>query len=210
MNSHGDLKSEFRRALEEVTPPAPWLVTQIREGLVERRSRRRVPAGPRLAAVAVGALAVIIAVAVVIASRSSAPPASIPSAERQTTARYVALVDAGYLGLKSMQHFEILHACITVDEVACPQEVSEAKAEANKFLDDLAGTKPPARLAGADMRLRTDLVGFVRALDAVQAAFDSRNQDALVAADQGTAAAGASVISDVFDILYPSTPPSPK
>ena len=128
----------------------------------------------------------------------------------QTTARYVALVDADYLGLKSLPQFGERHACITVDEVACPQEVSQAKAEANKFLDDLAGTKPPARLAAADMRLRADLAGFISALDAVQVAFDARNQDTLAAANQGAKAAGAAVISDVFDILYPSAQPSPN
>src|SRR5262249_8308517 len=135
---------------------------------------------------------------------------SIPSSERQTTARYVALVDAGYFGLKSLPQFEILHTCVTVDEVACPQEVYQARAEANRFLNDLGGAEPPARLAPADRRLRADLVEFNRALDAVQAAFDAHDQDALAVADQRAVAAGKAVIAAVFDILYPYAPQSPR
>lgn len=203
VRSESDLRSEFRRALYKVTPPAPWLATQVREGLHPRRHGRRVPRGLKPAAVAAAAVVLAIAVAAAIALHNSAPPSSVPAIERQTTARYVALVQADYSSLKVLPDFAIGFSCATVDPT-CAQDAVLARAEATRFLDDLARADPPPRLVPEDRRLRADLIEFIRTVDAAQAAFDARDQDALSAANHAAAGAGDTVLADVFAILYPS------
>lgn len=202
VRSESDLRSEFRRALYEVTPPAPWLATQVREGLHQRRHGRRLPRGLKPAAVAAAAGVLAIAVAAAIALHNSAPPSSVPATERQTTARYVALVQADYTSLKVLPHFAISFSCATVDQPTCAQDAVLARAEATRFLDDLARADPPPRPVPEDRRLRADLIEFIRTVDAAQAAFDA--QDALSAANHAPAGAGDTVLADVFAILYPS------
>jgi hypothetical protein len=46
VNSDPKLRTEFRSALDVVTPPAPWLPTTVREGLREERRKRSWQLGP--------------------------------------------------------------------------------------------------------------------------------------------------------------------
>ena len=81
-----NLKQEFRRALDAVAPPAPWLTSSVRTTLRERRNERwwdrtrRQPARMRFAVtgLTMAVIAVLVAAAIVIAAMHIAIPRYIP------------------------------------------------------------------------------------------------------------------------------------
>lgn len=86
MDNERELRSEFRRALEVVTPPAPWLGTNVTRALGEIRDRRGLPRRPSSAVALVMVLILLIAgTAIFIALHSPAPARSVPAGTDKAT-----------------------------------------------------------------------------------------------------------------------------
>lgn len=91
MLSEAELESQFRRALDDVLPPVPWLETVVVEGLRSRRPGRAKPAAPRRRFVAAGMAMALLAIAagtalLLVESHLPAPapagPSTLTPAER--------------------------------------------------------------------------------------------------------------------------------
>jgi photosystem II stability/assembly factor-like uncharacterized protein len=68
MLTEGELKSEFRAALEAVTPPAPWLSAKVKEGLRAEQRRRWRDRVPRELQISLNAAAILLLVVLAVAT----------------------------------------------------------------------------------------------------------------------------------------------
>jgi hypothetical protein len=96
-------RTEFARAIDAVTPPAPWLRSAVRDGLRQRRREgwmdraQRTPAQTRfaIAGLTMAVLAVLVVAALLLAqfyaSRQTPAPAGPPSSKILTTAEQAQL-----------------------------------------------------------------------------------------------------------------------
>jgi hypothetical protein len=155
--SERDLKSQFRSALEEVTPPAPWLKGAVASELKQRRQTglRSIP-GPRL----VGSLAAALLAAVLIASLviglrlwPFAPQPAHPGIRILTIEEYQAVTKAD--GSKFLTVSEFI--CSSFDDTTCLPKVTLADAATQRWLDDLSHSQAPARFAVLDDVIRRNL-----------------------------------------------------
>lgn len=200
MDNERELRSEFRRALEVVTPPAPWLGTNVTRALGEIRDRRGRPSSA--VALVMVLILLIAGTAIFIALHSPAPARSVPAGTDKATVEYAALVQADGQGLQSLKDIYNGGECFIIDDTSCPAKILLARAEAQKFLVDLSRVQPPSRLAAQDTQLRAELCQAITDLDAMQNAYDARDQQALETALRTFLPVMKAIISDVLDLEY--------
>lgn len=68
MRTDSELRSEFRSALEAVTPPAPWLAHEVKKGLGTKPSTRRTYRAPLQLRVGFNVVAILVLVALAFAA----------------------------------------------------------------------------------------------------------------------------------------------
>jgi hypothetical protein len=182
------LKAEFRWALDDVLPPAPWLEAAVTADLRKRLSGRSQSRGqlsaaptrtPRLVVqLAAGILiAALVAAAVVtfIHLRDQAPQ-SIP-ATPLSVAAYQQLVLRDNT-LTSAAGNKANTACATLESV-CPAPGHPLLTAMQRWLDDLNRTEPPARFAVIDRQLRRHVAANISDIEAAFAAYRARDANAL-------------------------------
>jgi hypothetical protein len=187
VDNERQLKIEFRRALDDVLPPAPWLASTVVEGLRKRHSRESVGRGagksqhtrgtlPRpVLQLAAGLLIVMLAATAVAAflelrhrAQQSTPAGPL------TIAAYQALVsrDDGELIISRNDD------CSTLQS-ACPAPGRPALIALQRWVDDLDRSTPPTRFAVIDAQLRRHLAANISALHAEFTAYQAKDQGAL-------------------------------
>ena len=89
MRTDGELRSEFRSALEAVTPPAPWLVHAVKNGLGKKAPTRRSYRAPLQLRFGLNVIAILVligvalaAVGVYVSTHQSVAPAGHPGVGR--------------------------------------------------------------------------------------------------------------------------------
>ncbi|HEV2475261.1 MAG TPA: hypothetical protein VGX22_01885, partial [Candidatus Dormibacteraeota bacterium] len=187
MDSERELKTEFRRALDDVLPPSPWLEAAVTDDLRNRQRRTRMarPADrsqktraalPRFVVPFVaGVLVVVVAVAAVAAYLElnyrfpQSQPAGAVSVEayQAMVSRDVNQLPAGPDG-----------SCTTLQSV-CPAPGRPFLTALQHWLDDLNRVQPPARFAVIDGELRHHIAANISDINALLAAYKTRDQQGL-------------------------------
>ena len=95
MRTDSQLRSEFRSALEAVTPPAPWLVHAVKKGLGAKASPRRSYRAPLQLRFGLNVIAILVligvapaAVGVYVTTHRSVTPAAHPGPAVLTAPRH--------------------------------------------------------------------------------------------------------------------------
>jgi len=203
MISDRHLREEVVRALDAVTPPAPWLASAVAKSLGERsrpgrgkptaRSRFALPR--RLSAAVAVALILLIAAAAasVLVLRAVAPP--VPAHPSSTVAEYTAMVKTDYARLLALrqQHGDF---CRSFDDAGCPATIGLYLALRQQWIDDLDRTQPPPQFAALHVRLRAILVAGNSDFNQELAAFNARDANGV-----GMAYGGVSAEADALDRL---------
>lgn len=217
MDNDPRLQAEVRRALEAITPPAPWLAARVAKGLGNRdgglRMEVREPS-PRWVSLVAAVLVAIFALAtvvVVLASRALVPSGSVPASRGdRATIEYVDLVEAGDQGLNNAMgppvcqgvRFDALgQADLEIAVAACRERIQNLYTATLKFEADLDRAHPPAQLAGKHAQLRADLARIESVHHRGLAYLDARDFAALAAMEPETAAIFADYNSDINAIL---------
>lgn len=187
MDNERALKIEFRQALDEVLPPAPWLEAAVKDDLRKRRSRSSAGRGggksqrtatvwPRGAVqLAAGVLIVVLAgaaLAAYVELRSFAPrnePATLD------LVGYQAMVSSD-VNLLTYSGSGI--DCTTVQS-NCPGPGQQVLRAFQQFLDDVNRSQPPSSLAMTNALVRRHLAAAIADLNGVFAAYASKDQVAL-------------------------------
>jgi len=197
-----DLRAEFRRALAEVTPPAPWLGPAVREelrnkrqkgwkpmaGVRPSRSSPRPGSNPwlrgfgRASSLVAGLLVLLLVVALVVglhlwrnADLNTRP---VPAVQTPTIKQYQALVSADLQKSVLTNGF----TCSTFDDGACLPKTATADAAEQHWLDDLNNSQPPARFAALDALMRRHLARILSADISFVAGFKAKDPKATGAA----------------------------
>ena len=178
MQNELGVRHQIRQALEPAVTPAPWLTANIRSSLrgdTFTPRRRGLRLAPRAWSTARTAAAIVLLIALVAAlivgSRALNRPQTVP-ADRVLT-QYRSAVHQGWDKLHRSGDSGIVH-CRT-DPVPgqpprpdlCRADSVQMKADAQSFLDLLAGVDIPPALQGWDSDLK-------QALRDIQAALDER------------------------------------
>jgi hypothetical protein len=186
VDNERQLKTELRRALDDVLPPVPWLEAAVTENLRGRRSRKSIDrhvdkpqthvAWPRpVLQLAAGLLIVVLAATAVAAflELRYREPQSTPAGSL-TIAAYQALVsrDDGELIVSRNDD------CSTLQS-ACPAPGRPALSALQRWVDDLNRSTPPTRFAVIDAQLRRHLAANISALHAVFTAYQAKDLSAL-------------------------------
>jgi hypothetical protein len=178
VDNERQLRTEFRRALDEVLPPVPWLEAAVTQDLHKRRSRRsidRVNALPRSRMQLVAGVLVIVLAAVAAAAflASQHAPQTAPAGAISIEA-YQTMVkrDDGMVIVSRNDN------CMTL-ESACDVSGKPAIALMQRWLDDLNASTPPARFAVIDAQMRRHLTVGISALNAIPAAYQAKDQSGL-------------------------------
>lgn len=189
MDSERELRTEFRQALDDVLPPAPWLETAVKQNLQNRRlspSVHRVPSksrprrtvfpqiGLQLAA---GALAVLLAVAALAAyvGLHYRGPQSEP-ADAVAIADYQAMMNRHDNQLADMPW----DSCSTTQDASCPAATVPLRNVLQQWIDDMNRSQPPpTRFATIDVLMRRHLNADVSNVDAELAAYQARDDVSL-------------------------------
>jgi hypothetical protein len=206
-----DLRSEFRRALEEVTPPAPWLASSVREELRTRHQKGWRPmvgvrprrSSPRLrhstllrgtwrAGSLVAGLLVVLLIAALVAGvhvwrNGDFKNRPVPAVQTPTIKQYQALVSADLQKSVSANAF----TCSSFDDAVCLPRTALADAAEQHWLDDLTSSQPPARFAVLDALMRRHLARILLADQAFVAAFRAKDPKAHRAASDVQSGIGA-------------------
>ena len=185
MDTERELRTEFRRALDDVLPPVPWLETAVTDHLRKRRLHRRVDrrpgqsrqkktALPRPAIqFAVGVLIVVLAAVASFLELRYHAPQSTPAG---------AITVQAYQAMVSQDDGELIVArspdCSTL-QPPCPGGRRQALAALQRWLDDLDRSVPPTRFAQIDAQLRGHLAANVSQTLAVFAAYHANDQSGL-------------------------------
>lgn len=215
MDSERVLRTEFRRALDDVLPPVPWLETTVAEDLRNRRApasgnraagKARRVAVPRhamqLAAGALIALLAAVAVAAFLELHGRAPhstPAGMdPKAYKAMTYRDLLRLDTAGDGA----------ACLTLQSV-CPAPGRPVHTALRLWLADLNGSLPPARFAVIDGQLRRHIATQISMLETIYAVYAARDDAALARANYAASAQGTWV-ADLAQRILDSRQESPS
>lgn len=194
MDNERQLKMEFGRALDEVLPPAPWLEAAVTEDLRKRRSRRSVvrTSGthqksnwlPRPAMqLAAGLLVLMLAAAAVVtfaALRYHAPQSEPAGAISIEAYQRMLSFDDALLNVSRDNN------CADLQSV-CPAPPGPLATALQRWLDDLNRSDPPARFAVIDVQLRRHIAANIADLDAVFLAYQTRDENGLLLANQAAA-----------------------
>lgn len=181
MDSDRDLRAQFRRALDDVVPPAPWLEAAAIEDLRKRRASKSVnpnagrtlPSGwPRsFVPLAAGVLIFLLAAATAAAFLElHLAPRSSPAAMDVTTYQAMVSDDANRLAAAGDGT-----SCMTLQSV-CPAPGKPVLVAYQRWLDDLNRSQPPPRFALIDAQMRRHLVAAISDLNSVFAAYRAQNQ----------------------------------
>jgi hypothetical protein len=181
------LRIEFRRALDEVLPPAPWLEAAVKEDLRKRRSRNSLDSSPgkpqpgwitrRGGAIqlAAGGLIVVLAAAAVAAFLDRSPSARNLAPAAMDAAAYQAMASRDVNNTVSAASGT---DCTTLQS-NCPGPGKVLQAAFQRWLDDLNRSKPPARFAVIDTDMRHHLAAAIADLNGMFAAYAAKDQTAL-------------------------------
>jgi hypothetical protein len=184
MDSDRQLRAVVVGALEEVTPPAPWLVSTIGESLRghPRRGGRKMVAAAKFTnrglsvAVAVALVLVIGAAAVgIFALRSIGHPTSAHPGQ-SAAVRYAQLLQRDQQLLNQAVGHEVVvgyvgNYCDSLAHTECPGTLGQVVGAYQRLLDDLGRTTPPAQFASEHGRLRSDLPALIAEVNLGAAAF---------------------------------------
>jgi hypothetical protein len=218
-----DLRSEFRRALAEVTPPAPWLGAAVREELRNRSPKGWKPmvrvlprqSSPRLmhspwlqgtwrgVSLVAGLLVLLLVAALVIGAHAwrngDFKTHQVPAVQSPTIKQYQALVSADLQKSVNVNAF----TCSNLDDAACLPRTALADAAEQHWLDDLTSSQPPARFAVLDALMRRHLARILSADQAFVAAFRAKDPTAHRAASDvqsGFGAVNLPVTSEIAEL----------
>lgn len=186
MDNERALRIEFRRALDEVLPPAPWLEAAVKEEFRKRRSRDSLDSNPgklgsgRIARggamqFAAGVLIVVIAAAVAAVFLDRSLSARNVAPATMDTAAYQAMVSRDVNKAVSAASGT---DCTTVQS-NCPGPGKVTQTAFRQWLDDLNRSKPPARFAAIDTDMRHHLAAAIADLNGMFAAYAAKDQTAL-------------------------------
>jgi hypothetical protein len=187
VNSERELRTELRRALDDVLPPVPWLEAAVIEDLHRRRLHRSAERSPgksqhrrtalpraviQLAAVLLVVVLAAVATATFLELRYHAPqstPAGLdPKVYQAMVSRDVNHLDSAGDGT----------SCATLQST-CPMPGRPVLAALQRWLVDLNGSEPPATFAVIDAQLRSHLTATISVLNAVVSAYQARDQTGL-------------------------------
>jgi hypothetical protein len=185
------LRNEFRRALDEVLPPAPWLEAAVTEDFRKRRSRGLVdrtlgvPQRSKSLARAPMQLAATVLVLVLAAATAVAFLAFIYHGPQSAPAGAVSI--EAYQAMLSrddgMANVSRGNNCVDLQS-ACPAPPGPLATTLQRWLDDLNRSDPPARFAVIDAQMRLHLAASISDLDAVFLAYQARDENGLLLANQ--------------------------
>jgi len=157
MRIEHDLKSEFRRALEDVTPPAPWLRAAVNKELRNSRHRgwRPMHVGSLVAALLVVLLIAAVVVGVNAWRNGALNPRPLPAGEANaiTVKAYQAMISGDDQQFLIANNF----TCTSFDDRSCLPNVALADAATLKWLEDLNRSEPPARFVALNALMRRHL-----------------------------------------------------
>ena len=199
MTDDRQLRAEVVRALEGVTPPAPWLAASVGAAVRERShkkgGRKMVSAvrltGRGLTPVLAAALVVLVAAAAIgaVLWRSSlvAPVPAEPQGEPLKA--YAQLLQDDWPKVQGAE----APTCNSPADTDCPAVASRIIAACQAWVADLDATRPPAGLDRVHQRLRADLLATISDLQQVIAAFNAGNAN-----DMGMALGAAAYEQDAF------------
>lgn len=94
--------------------------------------------------------------------------------------------------------------CTTIDDAGCPAKAAGAIAAAQKWLDDLKSSQPPARFAVLDAEMRRHLVLTISDLNALVSAYMLKDQNAMSTALIGVVFEHYPLGSEAADIIFSS------
>jgi hypothetical protein len=198
------LRTELRRALDDVLPSAPWLESAVVEDLRTRRARGRPDrgdskfpyrrAGWTRSAMQLAAAALI----VLMASIALVTFIDLRNNPQQSTPADVLRVQT-YQATVSRDNGELIIAqsadCSTLQS-PCPGAKGQNLAALQRWLDDLNRSAPPTRFAVIDAQLRLNLAANISETDAVIAAYQANDPMALERTNYATQI-GATWLDDV-------------
>jgi hypothetical protein len=179
MDNEYQLRAQVVSALEAVTPPAPWLASNVRESLTAgpRREGRPVMAAAGFVvrgltpALAVLLVVLLVATAVgIVAMRTAQHPVPADHAQPDVV-RYAALLTKDKQLLDEAADFKVFVGanselgCLGGPPgQQCPARLSQVEGAYQRFLNDLDHTTPPARFAAEHARMLADLQALIRVL----------------------------------------------
>jgi hypothetical protein len=188
------LRNEFRRALDEVLPPAPWLETAVAEDLRQRRSRGSVDSSPgiqqrskssprRPMQLVAGLLVLMLAAAAVVTLvelRIHGPQSEPAGAVSIEAYQKMMSRDDGLLNVSRDNNCSDLQS-------ACPGSGRPVTIALQRWLDDLNRSEPPAKFAVIDTQMRRHLAAAISDLDAAFLAYQARDENGLLLTYQAVA-----------------------
>ena len=197
MDNERLLKNEFRRALDEVLPPVPWLEAAVADDLHKRRAGGSVDRTPGVQRrsdwssrpaiqLAASVLIVVLAAATVVTflvMRNSGPQSAPAGAFSIEAYQSMMRRDDGLLNITRSND------CSSLD-VTCPAPGSPVMGALQRWLDDLNRAEPPARFAVIDVQLRRHLAANISDLHAEFAAYQAHDEDGLLLAYEVAATEG--------------------
>jgi hypothetical protein len=186
MDSERQLRAEVVRALEAVTPPAPWLASAVGES-VRARARgggRKMVTAARFTArgipivVAVALVLLIGAAAVgIFALRSVSRP--VPAHPSPSAAvRYAQMLQRDHQLLNQAAGREVAigvqsTSCDSLAHTECPAYLTSVVGAYQRWLDDLDRTSPPAPFAAEHARMKADVTAVITFLNLGGTAFNA-------------------------------------
>lgn len=189
MASERDLKAGFRRALDEVVPPAPWLEAATIEDLRQRRASKWVnpragqppqTSWPRsLVPLAAGVLIVLVAAAALAAFlglRNLGPQSSPAGTDVKA---YEMMVGADAYDASALGHGDTCQTLLST----CPAPGRPVQTAYRRWLDDLNRSTTPPKFAVIDAQMRRHLAAAISDLDSMFAAYQARDQGGLDSAN---------------------------
>lgn len=175
------LFERFHEALD--VDPRPAAYERMRSALIKSTStpRRRAAfhmrwtkMGLRLAA-AIALVAIGVTVGYVILTTHRVAQNNVPAKLDAQAVAYQQMVNADDVALGQSES----NHCDTIADTGCPAALLRIKVAAQKWLNDLDST-PPSAFATTDQRIRLHLTALMSDIDYAIAAFNARNQDAMV------------------------------
>jgi hypothetical protein len=182
-----ELRAEFRRALDEVLPPVPWLEAVVIEDLRKRRPYRsghRKPAKSVQTRLAFPRVVIQLAAALLILMLAGAAAATFLELHNLTPRSAPARMDEKAYQAMLLRDLNRLDSagdgvsCTTLQST-CPAPGKPVLAAQQRWLDDLNASEPPARFAVVDPLLRRHVAASIVDLNAMFAAYRAQDKTAL-------------------------------
>lgn len=216
MDSDRQLRAEVVRALDAVTPPAPWLGSTVRKSLRARsRPGTRMAAAARFTgrglsvATAVALVLLIAATAVgILAIRSAGQ--LLPAHPRQgDVAAYAEMLKRDRQDLESSAGGTASRRCHTLALPDCPAALAREAAQYQRWLNDLGRTTPPTRFTTEHARMRANLLALIADINLAVAAFSAGDSGTLGPALNAAVVLRDELLTIEAYVVYESTAGSP-